>query len=144
MVLRTAAYMSPEQARGQAANRRTDVWALGCLLYEMLTGRAVFAGKTTSDTIAAVLEREPDWHALPPSTPAKLRDLLKRCLQKDAKRRLRDVGDAANELVDLLNPTSSDTAPTAPSSRSQPRQAILVVGGFDRRRGRYGLHCCGL
>ena len=76
--------MSPEQARGQAVDKRTDIWAFGCVLYEMLTGQRAFRGETVSDTIAAVLEREPDWQALPAGTPAKIRDLLRRCLQKEA------------------------------------------------------------
>ena len=81
IVLGTAAYMSPEQARGDAVDQRTDIWAFGCVLYEMLTGRAAFAGQTTSDTIAAVLEREPVWQSLPGSTPVAIRSLLRHCLQ---------------------------------------------------------------
>jgi Tol biopolymer transport system component len=90
--------MSPEQARGQAVDRRTDIWAFGCVLYEMLTGRVTFQGQTISDTIAAILEREPSWSALPPATPASVRRLLQRCLDKDSKRRLRDIGDARMEI----------------------------------------------
>ena len=97
-LLGTAPYMSPEQARGQQVDKRTDVWAFGCVLYEMLTGRAAFARGTTSDTIASVLEREPDWDRLPTSTPDAIRRLLRRCLEKDPKLRLRDVGDARFEL----------------------------------------------
>jgi serine/threonine protein kinase/Tol biopolymer transport system component len=92
-VLGTAAYMSPEQARGVAVDKRTDIWAFGCVLYEMLTGRIAFAGATTSDTIAKILEREPDWSALPAATPTLLKRLLIRCLVKDPKQRLRDIGD---------------------------------------------------
>ena len=91
--------MSPEQARGQAVDKRTDIWAFGCVLYEMLTGRAAFARETVSDTIAAILEREPDWTALPPTTPPYVSRLLERCLEKDPTRRLRDIGDARVELV---------------------------------------------
>jgi Tol biopolymer transport system component len=98
VVLGTAAYMSPEQARGKAVDRRTDMWAFGCVLYEMLTGRRAFAGDTTSDTIAAILDRDPDWAALPPSTPPSIRRLLRRCLEKDPNRRLRDAGDARLDL----------------------------------------------
>jgi serine/threonine-protein kinase len=93
-LLGTAAYMSPEQARGQAVDKRTDIWAFGCVLYEMLTGQPAFAGTTMSDTIARVLEREPAWERLPTSTPLHVRRLLHRCLEKDPKRRLRDIGDA--------------------------------------------------
>ena len=94
MILGTAAYMSPEQARGKPVDKRADIWAFGCVVYEMLTGHAVFAGTTVSDTIAAILGREPEWSALPSATPAPIRRLLHRCLQKDATRRLRDIGDA--------------------------------------------------
>ena len=131
LIVGTPAYMSPEQARGEQVDRQTDIWALGCVLYEMLAGCMVFAGKSVSDTLAAVLEHEPDWRILPPSTPAKLRDLLRRCLQKDRKRRLRDVGDAVNELVELQNPDSSDAGTARPAARSQ-RIAMLVVGASIR------------
>jgi Tol biopolymer transport system component len=94
MILGTAAYMSPEQARGQAVDKRTDIWAFGCVLYEMLTGHVAFPGETISDTIAAVLAHEADWTALPRTTPPYLSRLLKRCLEKDPTRRLRDIGDA--------------------------------------------------
>ncbi len=94
MVVGTAAYMSPEQARGQALDKRTDIWAFGCVLYEMLTGRRAFPGATISDTNAAVLQREPDWTALPRQIPAGVTLLVQRCLEKDPQRRLRDLGDA--------------------------------------------------
>ena len=98
VILGTAAYMSPEQARGQPVDKRADIWAFGCVVFEMLTGRSPFAGPTASDTIAAVLTREPDWRALPPATSAGLKRLLRRCLDKDAKHRLRDIGDARADL----------------------------------------------
>ncbi len=100
MVLGTAAYMSPEQARGQAVDKRTDIWAFGCVLYEMLTRQVAFSGETISDTIAAVLEREPSWAALPAATPPNIRRLLQRCLEKDPRRRWRDIGDVRIELDD--------------------------------------------
>jgi Tol biopolymer transport system component len=102
-ILGTPAYMSPEQARGKAVDKRTDIWAFGCVLYELLTGKQAFCGGTLSDTIAAVLEREPDWQALPAATPVKIRDLLQRCLQKEPQRRLRDIGDGRIEIEDALN-----------------------------------------
>jgi serine/threonine protein kinase/tetratricopeptide (TPR) repeat protein len=98
VILGTAAYMSPEQARGKPVDKRTDIWAFGCVLYEMLTGRIAFVGETTSDTIAKILEREPDWQNLPASTPARIRDLLRRCLHKDQQRRLHDIADARIEI----------------------------------------------
>jgi len=104
VLLGTAAYMSPEQARGKTVDKRTDIWAFGCVLYELITGRAAFRGETLSDTIAAVLEREPDWQALPPPTPAQIRNLLRRCLRKDPQRRLRDLGDARIEIEETLIP----------------------------------------
>src|SRR5262249_10061813 len=97
-VIGTAAYMSPEQARGLPIDRRTDVWAYACVLYEMLTGRVVFAGDTASDWIARILEREPDWSALPAATPLSIRRLLVRALTKEPKRRLRDIADARIEI----------------------------------------------
>jgi serine/threonine-protein kinase len=101
VVLGTAAYMSPEQARGQAVDKRTDIWAFGCVLYEMLTGRRVSQGETVSDTLAAVLKDEPDWARVPPSA----RRLLGRCLQRDPKHRLRDIGDAWQLLEDSAPPS---------------------------------------
>jgi Tol biopolymer transport system component len=98
-ILGTAAYMSPEQARGKAVDKRMDVWAFGCVLYEMLAGRAVFASESLADTLAAILEREPDWSALPDTTPDRVRRLLRHCLEKDPRRRLRDIGDAQADLT---------------------------------------------
>jgi serine/threonine protein kinase len=91
VLLGTAPYMSSEQARGKAVDRRTDVWALGCILYESLTGSAAFVGETVSDTITKILAQDPDWRALPATTPALLRRLLRRCLEKDMRQRLHDV-----------------------------------------------------
>jgi Tol biopolymer transport system component len=107
-ILGTPTYMSPEQARGRPVDKRTDIWAFGCVVHEMLTGRAPFRGDTVSDTIAAVLEREVDWTALPPATPPGIVRLLQRCLEKDPKRRLRDLGD-----VDLALDAPAAAAPPA-------------------------------
>src|SRR5207244_2838233 len=93
VILGTAAYMSPEQARGRPVDKRTDIWAFGCVLYEMLTGRGAFGGETVSDIVAGVLGPGPDWSALPAGTPAPVRRLLPRLLEEDVKRRLRDIGD---------------------------------------------------
>jgi len=93
-ILGTAAYMSPEQARGKRVDKRTDIWAFGCCVYEALTGKRPFPGETVSDTLVELLEREPDWDALPEDTPAGIRRLLHRCLEKDQRQRLRDIGEA--------------------------------------------------
>ncbi len=102
VILGTAPYMSPEQARGKPVDKRTDVWAFGCVLYEALSGRAAFSGETLSDTIARILDREPDWEVLPAETPALIQRLLRRLLDKDRSRRLRDLGDAALEIEEAL------------------------------------------
>jgi serine/threonine protein kinase/Tol biopolymer transport system component len=110
-VVGTAAYMSPEQARGQAVDRRTDVWAFGCVLFEMLTGQEAFGRDTRSETIAAVLERDPPWERLPSATPPRIREMLRRCLEKDPKRRLRDIGDARLDLDDTHASSRNVTEP---------------------------------
>jgi eukaryotic-like serine/threonine-protein kinase len=114
MILGTAAYMSPEQARGQVVDKRTDIWAFGCVLYEMLSGRTAFSGGSISDTIAAILEREPDWSALPQHAPAGIRQLLRRCLDKDRKRRLHDIADARIEIDEIQSASPVVVAPSAP------------------------------
>ena len=98
----TPAYMSPEQTQGHAVDRRTDIWAFGCLLYELLSGKRVFGGETVPDTLAAVREREPDWAALPARTPKKVKLLIRRCLEKDAARRPQEIGEACNVLQQAL------------------------------------------
>src|SRR5438552_2768206 len=131
-VLGTPSYMSPEQARGKAVDKRTDIWAFGCVLYELLTARQAFRGETSADSIAAVVEREPDWKMLPPTTPPNIRRLLQRCLQKDSNSRLRDIGDARIEIGEALI-ESPETVPAAlqprPWWRATPRRLIgfLVV-----------------
>ncbi|HKD19806.1 MAG TPA: protein kinase [Thermoanaerobaculia bacterium] len=103
-ILGTPAYMSPEQARGKPVDRRTDLWSFGCVLYEMLCGRRSFGGDTVTDCLAAIVEREPNWAALPRATPAPIRRLLRHCLEKDPERRLRDAGDARLEIEESLAP----------------------------------------
>jgi eukaryotic-like serine/threonine-protein kinase len=107
-ILGTAAYMAPEQARGKAVDKRADIWAFGLVLYEMLTGRAAFAGDTVTDIIAALVSRDPDWTALPAATPASITRLLRRCAEKDPKRRLRDIGDARLEIEHAIASGTSD------------------------------------
>ena len=133
-VIGTAAYMSPEQARGLPVDKRTDIWAFGCVLFEMLTGRVTFPGDTVSDSIAKILEREPDWSALPAATPASIRRLLLRCLAKDPKQRLRDIGDVRLEIdaIDEVVPAANGTKETLAPGRSRttwvPWIALAVLG----------------
>ncbi len=110
VLLGTAAYMSPEQARGKPVDRRADIWAFGVVVFEMLTGRQLFGGETASDAIARILEREPDWAALPAAAPPRLVELLRRCLEKDARKRLRDIGDARLEL-EAIAASATEPAP---------------------------------
>jgi eukaryotic-like serine/threonine-protein kinase len=128
IILGTAAYMSPEQAKGRHADKRSDVWAFGALLYEMLSGRRAFAGDDISDTIAAVLRQDVDWTALPASTPADVRRLIGRCLERDARRRLRDIGEARIVLEDpdVRRRDAGDAAARAPS-RPLWRRAIPIA-----------------
>ena len=128
MILGTGAYMSPEQARGQAVDKRTDVWAFGCVLYEMLTGRRAFSGDTISDTIAAILNREPDWTALPPTLPPAVHRLVRRCLQKDQRRRVHDIADARVEIDETLNPVSAPVASPTDAAGAKRRMLAIVVG----------------
>lgn len=109
LLLGTAAYMSPEQARGKQVDRRADIWAFGCVLYEMVTGRRAFQGEAAAEILAAVLRAEPDWSQLPPATPAHIRVLLQRCLQKDPKQRLRDIGDARIAIEEILSGSPSSS-----------------------------------
>jgi eukaryotic-like serine/threonine-protein kinase len=119
-ILGTAAYMSPEQARGQPVDRRTDIWSFGCVLFEMLAGRPAFARETVSDTIAAVIDQEPDWQALPAGTPEPVRRLLTRCLRKDTRRRLHDIADARIELEEAFT-----ASPPSPPARRWPAAGWL-------------------
>src|SRR5688572_11953857 len=102
VIMGTAAYMSPEQARGRTVDRRTDIWAFGVVLFRMLTGGTIFEGETVTDTLAKILEREPEWEQLPPDTPRALRQLLQRCLTKNPKNRLQSIGDARIVIQDLI------------------------------------------
>jgi serine/threonine protein kinase len=128
VILGTAPYMSPEQARGRAADRRADVWAFGCVLFECLAGQPAFAGETVSDVIARILEREPDWSRLPGSTPARLRDLVRRCLTREVADRPRDIGDLRRELAAIAVDLSSGSS----VSRTSPSLAVLYFENLAR------------
>ena len=123
-ILGTAAYMSPEQARGKRLDKRTDIWAFGCVLFEMLTGKRAFDGETSSDVIAAIIERAPDLSLLPTATPAQVQRVIARCLEKDAKRRARDIADVRVEL--------DAAAPSTPASSRQvfSRAPLLAAGAL--------------
>src|SRR5271154_1647856 len=111
IILGTAAYMSPEQARGKSADRRVDIWAFGCVLYEMLTGKMAFCGETVSDTLAAIIKDPPDWSLLP-AMPGRIRVLVQRCLQKDPRQRLQAIGDARISIDEVLAGAPEPTAAT--------------------------------
>jgi serine/threonine-protein kinase len=135
VILGTAAYMSPEQARGKIVDRRADIWAFGCVLYEMLTGKTLFRGETVSDTLAAVLKTQPDWDALPSGTPASIRKLLHRCLDKDPRQRLRDIGEARIVIDRVLRGEAVEETRTAVDERGRsplqrfmwPAVAVIVA-----------------
>src|SRR6266511_2516111 len=117
--------MSPEQARGKPVDKRTDIWAFGCVLFEMLSGHRPFGGETASDVIASVISAEPDWTALPKATPPRVRELLNSCLQKDLSRRLRDIGDARIEVV------APSVAAGAAEKLSDPYRVAASVGANE-------------
>ena len=125
VILGTAAYMSPEQAHGKNADRRSDIWSFGAVLYEMLTGEQAFKGESVSDTLASVLKLEPDWNRLPANTPAAIRRLLRRCLTKDRKQRLQAIGDARIAIEEVIQ-GQPDEAPAA-VTRRPPIAWVLVA-----------------
>ena len=128
VLLGTAAYMSPEQARGKAVDRRADIWAFGCCLHESLSGGAVFRGETVSDTIAGILKQDPDWHGLPPETPPAVRGLLRRCLAKDLNRRLQHIGDARIEIEDAITALSKPIQSEASHVPKRGTAGVLQKG----------------
>ena len=130
MILGTAAYMSPEQARGKPVDRKTDVWAFGCVVYEMLAGRQAFeGGETVSDAVAAILRSDIDWSALPASTPPHLLKLLRRCLQKDPQKRLPHIGSARLDLDEPDVEPAGAAAPASPAARPRRRTVVLTTAG---------------
>jgi serine/threonine protein kinase/tetratricopeptide (TPR) repeat protein len=139
-VMGTPAYMSPEQVRGKSIDKRSDIWSFGCIMYQMLTGELPFEGETATDTLARIIEREPDWQKLPQDTPTNIRTLLRRCLEKKPQRRLQHIGDAVIEISETLNMPVSAPPVTTPSSTSLKPQtadkhrmrtaAIIVATAF--------------
>ncbi len=131
-ILGTASYMSPEQARGRSVDKRTDIWSFGCLLYEVLTGRRAYEGPTVSDNIAQILAGDPDWDALPAKLHPRIGDLIRRCLQKDAKQRCRDIGNARIEIEQALaDPTGTlHIAENAVTAASWQRVLPWVLGSL--------------
>jgi len=128
VILGTAAYMSPEQAHGKAVDRRADIWSFGAVLYELLTGKQVFAGESVSDTLASVLKLEPDWKSLPTETPSDVRTLLRRCLTKDRKHRLQAIGEARILIEDVLSGKAPEETAGAPVPA--PPQSRLGAAGW--------------
>src|SRR5262245_19196265 len=143
MIVGTATYMSPEQARGLAVDKRTDIWAFGCVMYEMIAGRRAFRGDTVTDCLAAILGQDPDWSVLQPLAPPSVIALIKRCLEKDVQRRLTDIGEVRRELEDVLATVTARVSPR-PIERSTKRRVpkltyaasiagLLVAGAFGVR-----------
>src|SRR5687768_12885396 len=132
ILLGTAAYMSPEQARGKAVDKRSDIWAFGCVLYEMLTGRLAFDGEDTAEILAAVVKTEPDWNTLPLDTPASICTLIRRCLRKELHRRLADAGAVRLEIEDVLSGAVPAVPPTTQGAQSRrcPWLALGLSGLF--------------
>ena len=145
VLLGTAAYMSPEQAKGRPVDRRADIWAFGCVLYEMLTGKMVFSGETVTDTLAAVIRAEPNWSQLPAAAPLRVRVLLQRCLQKDPKQRLRDIGDARISIDEVLSgAVDPAAAPAIAATMAVPlwhRAVPWLIAGISRLRWRCSHGC---
>jgi serine/threonine-protein kinase len=126
LIIGTAAYMAPEQAKGKAVDRRADIWAFGVVLYEMLTGARAFKGDDVSETLASVLKETADFAALPASVPARLRALIGRCLERDVKQRLRDIGEARIELARIADGTPEPTGPAVPVAAPVARRSVWL------------------
>jgi serine/threonine protein kinase len=128
IILGTAAYMSPEQARGKVVDKRADTWAFGCVVYEALTGKRAFEGETLTDVLAAVVKHDPDWNALPAETPRIVKSLLRRCLQKDPGKRLHDIADARIEIQEAIADPETPAAPVAGYRQRRERFVWVAVG----------------
>jgi eukaryotic-like serine/threonine-protein kinase len=130
VIVGTAAYMSPEQARGKGVDKRTDIWAFGCVLFEMLTGQKPFDGETLTDIVAAIVKNEPDWRALPPGTPAAVQSVIARCLRKDPAQRLRDIADGRLQIEEVLNDPAGSTAVITRVRKQREWAAWIAAGLF--------------
>jgi eukaryotic-like serine/threonine-protein kinase len=131
LILGTAAYMPPEQARGKAVDKRADIWSFGCVLYELLTGKRAFGGDETTDTLAFVITKEPDWSALPADVPAAIRKVLRRCLEKDRNRRFADIADVRLDIEDALNAAPDATAAVIPvPSAGRSSRRVFAIGAL--------------
>src|SRR5262245_44531520 len=128
VLLGTAAYMSPEQARGKPVDKRSDLWAFGCVFYEMLTGKQAFRGDDITETLASIVKAEPDWEVLPADTPSNIRAMLFRCLQKDTKKRIRDAGDIVIECYQALTAPAMASAARPTVSRLSHSMVIGLAG----------------
>src|SRR5580700_4558544 len=126
IILGTAAYMSPEQAKGKAVDRRTDIWAFGCVLYEMLTAKMAFSGESITETLAAVIREEPDWSLLPANTPKAIRNLLARCLKKDPRQRLQSIGDARIAIEEVLSGAPAQAESSSPVVERATRRNVIA------------------
>ncbi|MHC5006263.1 MAG: protein kinase domain-containing protein [Planctomycetota bacterium] len=150
VILGTAGYMSPEQARGRAADKRSDIWSFGCILYELLVGRQIFPGETVTDSLGAILHKDPEWSLLPSGVPPTVLLLLRRCLARDRKRRLQDIGDARIELEEAIaDPTSSSLSLAGAALSAETRRprrwwpvagALLAVGALVGGGAMWVLH----
>ena len=134
VIMGTAAYMSPEQARGKSVDRRSDIWAFGVVLYEMLTGTRAFRGEAVADCLAKIIERNPDYDALPPDVPPSIRQLVFRCLEKDQRERLRDIGDARIEIKQALATPPNDAHRKSYEPPSSGTKAVPVLGEQENSR----------
>jgi serine/threonine protein kinase/Tol biopolymer transport system component len=132
LIIGTAAYMAPEQAKGKPVDRRADIWAFGCVLYEMLSGQKAFEGETVSDVLAAVIRAEPDWSALPETTPPAIQHLLRRCLNKDPKQRLRDIGDARIAIEETLSGETAISDAVAQTEGGPGAPRVMTVSRLRR------------
>jgi len=138
LILGTAAYMSPEQARGRPVDRRADIWAFGCVLYEMLTGARAFTGEDVSETIARVIEREPDWGMLERAAPPVVVRLVRRCLHKDPRERLRDIGDARFEMQEASTPPPASALSAAAPAHTRRLLPLAVAAAAGALLGAIG------